>query len=200
MKYEEIQEMLDRYWEGETTIEEERSLKSYFNAGPVDPRFSQIAPLFQAIREEQKVQLTTKAKAASIRPQMYHWAVAASIALLLSAGWWMFQKENSAVLVAVHVPEQASQPIQTPAVLEPPKTALAFVNKPAQKTSWIRKKTSKKIGRTAPAIDAETAMAMAEIKAALALVSSKLDKGRSEAIKGASHLEAMDKVPKRKAG
>ena len=63
-----------------------------------------------------------------------------------------------------------------------------------------RKKASKKSARTAPAIDAETAMAMAEIKAALALVSSKLDKGRSEAIKGASHLEAMDKVPKRKAG
>jgi predicted transcriptional regulator len=200
MKYEEIKEMMDRYWEGETTIEEERSIKAYFNAGQIDPRFSQIAPMFQAIREEQKVQLATKAKAVSLRPQMYQWAVAASIALLLSAGWWMFQKENPAALVAVNVPEQASQPIQTPAVVEPPNTALALTDKPAQKTSWIRKKPSKKIGKTAPVIDAETAMAMAEIKAALALVSSKLDKGRSEAIKGASHLEAMERVPRKKAG
>jgi hypothetical protein len=42
-------------------------------------------------------------------------------------------------------------------------------------------------------------MAMAEIKAALALVSSKLDNGQNQAIKGASYLEAMEKVPKRKA-
>jgi len=198
MKYEEIQEMLDRYWEGETTIEEERSIKTYFNAGPIDPRFSQIAPLFQAIREEQKVQLTTKAKKASIRPQMYQWAVAASIALLLSAGWWMFQNENPAVLAVDNVSVQGPQTIQTPEVIETPKSDLAFAEKP--KSLWSRKKALKKSVRTAPAIDAETAMAMAEIKAALALVSSKLDRGRSEAIKGASHLEAMEKVPKRKAG
>jgi len=39
---------------------------------------------------------------------------------------------------------------------------------------------------------------MAEIKAALALVSSKLKKGRQEAAKGASHLDNVDKIFKKK--
>ncbi len=39
---------------------------------------------------------------------------------------------------------------------------------------------------------------MAEIKAALALVSSKIGKGRREAAKGAIYLENVDKIFKKK--
>jgi hypothetical protein len=41
-------------------------------------------------------------------------------------------------------------------------------------------------------------MAMEEIKAALALVSSKIRKGRQEAAKGAVHLETVDIMLKKK--
>ena len=63
-----------------------------------------------------------------------------------------------------------------------------------------QKKNPSKRNKPKPAIDPETARAMAEIKAALALVSAKLDKGRNEAVKGATYLDAMEKVPKKKAG
>ena len=43
-------------------------------------------------------------------------------------------------------------------------------------------------------------MAMEEIKAALALISSKIGKGRREAAKGAEHLDAVDKIFKKSAG
>jgi nitroimidazol reductase NimA-like FMN-containing flavoprotein (pyridoxamine 5'-phosphate oxidase superfamily) len=45
---------------------------------------------------------------------------------------------------------------------------------------------------------AEAEKAYAEVKAALALVSSKLNKGRTEAAKNLNHLESLDKVFKKK--
>jgi hypothetical protein len=198
MKYEEVKEMLDRYWEGETTIEEERRIKAYFNAGPIDYRLGQIAPMFQAIREEQKVQLATKAKGVSMRPQMYQWVVAASILLLLSVGWWMFGEGNPIAPVAVENAPATPEVIQAPTVFETSPNAVALVEKPVSPLPVKRKPINKPV-KIKPTIDPETAMAMAEIKAALALVSSKLDNGQNQAIKGASYLEAMEKVPKRKA-
>ncbi|MEY4203699.1 MAG: hypothetical protein RL013_1402, partial [Bacteroidota bacterium] len=32
-----ISELLERYWEGETTLSEERELKAYFNKGTIYP-------------------------------------------------------------------------------------------------------------------------------------------------------------------
>jgi hypothetical protein len=199
MKYEEIHEMLDRYWEGETTLEEERRIKTYFNSGGIDERLRPIAALFQAMREEQTVQLTNKAKAVSIRPQMYQWAVAASVALLLAAGWWMFRGENPRATMAIETPTEVPKTIQSPMV-ETPQKSLAMVEQTTNKPILPPKKSPAKRDKPRPTIDPETAQAMAEIKAALALVSSKLDKGRSEAVKGATYLDAMEKVPRRKAG
>ncbi|MBN8684531.1 MAG: hypothetical protein J0L99_17915 [Chitinophagales bacterium] len=51
-----IDTLLDRYWEGECTLEEERQLKAYFS-GPVAPDHRKYAPLFQAIASEQAVQM-----------------------------------------------------------------------------------------------------------------------------------------------
>ena len=51
-----IDTLLDRYWEGECTLEEERQLKAYFS-GPVAPEHRKYAPLFQAIASEQNIQM-----------------------------------------------------------------------------------------------------------------------------------------------
>ncbi len=193
--------MLDRYWEGETTLEEERKIKAYFNSGSIDERLRPVVPMFQALREEQAVQLTNKAKTAQLRPQSYHWAVAASITLLLTASWCLFQNVKEVKTespVAVQAP--SGQPkSQEKAVVETPPNTIVLEEKIIPKTGTLKKKNLPKRSKTQE-IDPETAQAMAEIKAALALVSSKLDKGRNEAVKGATHLEALDKVPKRKEG
>lgn len=199
MKYEEIQEILDRYWEGDTTLEEERRIKTYFNSVGIDERLLPVAPMFQALHEEQALQLSTKAKIAPMRPQMYQWAIAASIALLLTAGWWMFREENTEAPLAVQNLPALVKPIEE-RVVEIPQKSLAVEEKIFPKTILPKKKSQAKRANPTPEIDPETARAMAEIKAALALVSSKLDKGRNEAIKGATFLDAMEKVPRRKAG
>ncbi len=195
MKYEEIQDLLDRYWEGETSLQEEQQLKSYFNSGSIDERLLTVAPLFIALREEQKVQLKIKAKGAPMRPNMYLWAIAASLALLLTAGWWMFKEEPNDAPLMSQVPVQQPAPIEQALVATPeaPPLVPPRVNMP-------RRKIPVKNTAQPMVINAETAQAMAEIKAALSLVSAKLENGRARAVKGAVLLEAMDKLPRRKTG
>lgn len=204
MKYEEIQALLERYWEGETSLEEERQIKAYFTAGQVDVRLLPLAPMFQAIREEQGIQLTTKPKTAVMRPQMYQWqafGIAASVALLLCAGWWLFRKPDlGKTEMAAQQPIPAT-PVQ-PATQALPEVAPQQILR-AEASAPVAFAAPKKPGRKTPkqksantSIDPETALAMAEIKAALALVSAKLDKGRDHAVQGVNRLEAFEKVPK----
>ncbi|HAD11664.1 MAG TPA: hypothetical protein DCF33_04410 [Saprospirales bacterium] len=203
MKYEEIQTLLDRYWEGETSLEEERSLKAYFNAGSIDARLQNVAPLFQALKEEQLIEFKSKAKSVSIRPQMYQWAVAASVTLLLAAGWWIMQQDAPTVPMAAF-----PAPLPKQEMLEPmpdQKESMESMATIAPQKPIVNKKPAKKpVKRNTPAKNAEpdpeTAIAMAEIKAALALVSSKLDKGKKHAVQKASYLEVVEKVPRKKEG
>ena len=199
MKYEEIQSLLDRYWEGETSLEEERALKAYFGGGAVDDRLKSVAPLFRAIKEEQQVELRTKAKMVHIRPQIYYWAVAASVALLMLAGWWMMQQDTPQAPMA-DAPS-AQPPVTMPAPEVNKKESLASVAPQPPIVNKKPVKRSRKIQTPQPReLDAETAMAMAEIKAALALVSAKLDKGKKHAVKKASYLEVMEKLPRKTDG
>ncbi len=200
MKYEQIQALLDRYWEGETSLEEERALKAYFNAGPIDERLRNVAPLFRALKEEQLVELKTKAKAASIRPQMYQWAAAASVALLLAAAWWMWPKATDQQMAPMaHQPATPIAP-QAPTTIPQESVAAIQPQKPLVNKKPAKRKSQPGNKSTQQEIDPETAMAMAEIKAALALVSAKLDKGKTQAVKKASYLEVVEKVPKRTEG
>lgn len=200
--FSDIQDLLDRYWEGETTLEEERALKAYFASGQVDERLRAISPFFQALREEQGVR-SNQAKIAPMKPVFYSWqkmAAAASVALLLTAGlWWRMQPETAEhQTIAQQPPVQAEQLIlqETP-VLEENKTTLAVEEKPAAPTKKNHIKRKKQ--PTSKPLDRETELAMEEIKAALALVSSKIRKGKQEAAKGAIHLENVDKVLKKKS-
>ncbi len=200
--FSDIQALLDRYWEGETTLEEERALKAYFNAGQVDERLRTVAPLFQVLQQEQLVQFTQPSKVVPLKPAIYSWksmAAAASVALLLSAGaWWWAGRENTVQERIVH--QTTPQPVVEQK--KPAEPSVAVENdQPADayKPHLLAKKTFKKRKKAiAVQPDPETEQAMEEIKAALALVSSKIRKGKQEAAKGAIHLETVDRVFKKK--
>jgi hypothetical protein len=191
--------LLEKYWEGDTSIDEERLLKAYFASNEVDDSLRQFAPLFQVFREEQAVQFQQKTALAALKPQQYNWkpwAVAASLALLLTAGWWWAAQPGPAdtyVAQPTDTPVQ-SAPDQQPAMSEKPQkvtpSAPVLAAQP-RKRNYSRPSSTTRLNE-------EEEQAMAEIKAALALVSSKISKGRREAAKGASHLENVDRVFKKK--
>ncbi len=60
-EYTEIKNLLERYFEGETSLDEERVLQNYFAAGEVLPEFKQYAPMFAHFEKERKIKLDTVA-------------------------------------------------------------------------------------------------------------------------------------------
>ncbi len=101
----EIEALLQRYFEAETDVHEERQLKAYFNSGEIDPSFEVYRDFFVLTHHDQSVELSDsfehrlmdKIKPApiisiGIRRVM---AIAASLALLIAAGWWVINERNS---------------------------------------------------------------------------------------------------------
>lgn len=205
-----IQDLLDRYWEGETTLEEERRLKDFFAAEPVPEQYRQEAELFRALRLEQAVQMPA-GREARIAPRPSYrlgwWAAAASVALLLGAGIWWLNRHPLVddVPVAEIVPQ--NNPVQQPAIV-PPATLENEKNAPV---AIAQAKTLKKrgvhgrtlpAGQQAPAVAQDTyedpEQALEEIKAVLALVSNKINKSKKEIGKGLQEVEAVDILFKKK--
>ena len=54
-----INQLLDKYWEGETSVEEEYSLKEYFRKGDINPDHLPFMDLFVWMDETASVQINT---------------------------------------------------------------------------------------------------------------------------------------------
>lgn len=50
-----MDEMLDKYWNAETTIEDEQTIKAYFNSGDVSAKHRQFAPLFALFKNNSEL-------------------------------------------------------------------------------------------------------------------------------------------------
>lgn len=195
--FHDIETLLEKYWEGETSIDEERALKAYFNSGNVAEPFQKFMPLFSALRDEQAVQLNHRKKTRRVAPLMLQWqtwAAAASVALLIFAGWKMLSKPDAPAWATgdkppAYLPDTSHKNLTNnvlPATPPPTRAVAAAVPKPKKSTA------PRQEINTQPTPEEQAAMD--EIKAALALISSKIGKGRSEAAKGAIHLETIDRV------
>lgn len=206
-----IQDLLDRYWEGEATLEEERALKAYFASGQADPRFAAEAPFFQALREERALQspnIGLKAAMPTARPTWYRWAAAAAVfGLIAVGGWWMNHQsiDSQPVDVATQQQPVSEQPsVQPPAQPREEAPALAAAPDSHPQPKINRKprhhRSHKPLAEPQPeeTLDPETQKALEEVRAALALVSSKLNKGRRAAAKNLDQVETLDKFFKHK--
>lgn len=102
-----IEVLLQRYFEAETDIQEERQLKAYFQQETIDPAFDRYRDLFSLAESDRHIEISddfeekllasiqqTPVVRLSIRRVM---AIAASITLILIAGWWgMYRTQTDA--------------------------------------------------------------------------------------------------------
>jgi len=58
MDYSTIKKLLEKYWEGETSILEESQLRDYFNQDEVEASLKEYKPLFVYVKEEQLIKIS----------------------------------------------------------------------------------------------------------------------------------------------
>src|SRR6187402_377380 len=86
MEFNKMEALLEKYFEGETSIAEENVLKNYFSSSDVAPHLEQYRPLFGyfAVAKEQKL---TKGVSLVSKKRKVSWlSIAASIAVLIGVG------------------------------------------------------------------------------------------------------------------
>lgn len=99
MDYKYIEQLLERYWEAETSVEEELVLQAFFAQHELPEHLAQYQPIFVALAEEEQEQLSADFDARlmkRIKPQpkltitravKRTFAVAASIAVFFMVGF-----------------------------------------------------------------------------------------------------------------
>jgi len=209
-----IRILLDRYWEGETTLEEERELKTYFNCGQIADEFRGDAAFFQAMQQEKQVQLAHKAARV---PMPVHWSarsyasLAAAVLLLLVAGLWLLKKpapfvdmaqQTAPRVISEHDSATQVADIQVNKLPERHQTEVLHSTKKVKKRQpkplQAAPDTDVVMLHSTSELDPETRQALEEIRAALALVSSKISKGKKAAARQINHVETLDKFIKKK--
>jgi hypothetical protein len=211
MEYTKIEGLLERYWEGETTLTEERALKHYFQSGNVDARFQDVAPLFQVLSAAQQV-TAPASLGASIQPVAMqvsyakNWLRIAAAAAAVVVGVWVLtsKPQDTNQVVQTETPKAAIPMVEQPKA--PESTKDLSVTAPVEPTKSIKtfKKRYKKpiAPMDAPAqpqeieaVDneeytaAETEQALEELKAALAILSAKMNKGKLDIAKPLSKVD-----------
>lgn len=79
---EDIDKILEKYFEGETSLEEESTLRNYFRQPDIEEKYKIYTPIFNFFSEERKEFTKEKTKR---RIPLYTWiAVAASLLLIIS--------------------------------------------------------------------------------------------------------------------
>jgi hypothetical protein len=161
MSNEEIKILLEKYFDGETTTEEENALSSYFNGDRIANDLKQYQPLFQFFKKEKEVTLSqsatykilnipkSKPEMKVIRGSSKWWKAAAAIFILGVGSFFLIEK----------------------------------MYKPATKTLVENSRI------TIYDENGDPEKAFAEVQAALKKVSKKMKKGNDEAMQGLQKVQ-----------
>jgi hypothetical protein len=176
MNFEKINNLLIKYFDGDTSLAEENILRGYFSSKNVDEQFAKYQPYFSALNKEKNIKtseaLTTKIDAISTpkRPVMqvvksthYWWKMAATVALII-VGTWAVAKQFK--------PKESPQ-IANPQPFKP--------NKRKAKVIILDETTSPEL-------------ALVEVEKALMLVSKNMKKGTDETTEGLQKVRTATKV------
>ena len=95
MALDRIENLLEKYFEAETSIAEEKELKEYFASSDVAPPLEQYKPIFGYVVQAKQEQFTATIPLKTKKRKSVVWlSVAASIAVLLGVSLFTFNHYN----------------------------------------------------------------------------------------------------------
>lgn len=95
MESDKIKIILEKYFEGETTISEEKQLKAYFSSANVATELLQYQPLFTYFSLEKEQGFESKMTVPENKKQrIIWWSAAASVIVLLGIGSYVFLDDS----------------------------------------------------------------------------------------------------------
>jgi hypothetical protein len=92
-----IEKLLEKYENGETTLKEEQQLKSYFSQETVEPHLEMYKPIFAYFSVNQKETFTKTVPLKTRKIFDYKWISVAAVAVLMLGFYFsmpMFQEED----------------------------------------------------------------------------------------------------------
>jgi hypothetical protein len=90
MEFNKMEALLEKYFEGETSIAEENELKDYFSSSNVAPHLEQYRPLFGYFTEAKEQKLTSEVPLVSKKRKVAWLSIAASVAVLMGVGTYTY--------------------------------------------------------------------------------------------------------------
>lgn len=98
MALDRIEKLIEKYFEAETTLAEEKELKAYFSSENVAPPLEQYKAIFGYTAQAKQEQFTAAVSLNSKKSNLVVWiSVAASVVVLLSVGLFTFNHYNQPV-------------------------------------------------------------------------------------------------------
>lgn len=101
MELDKIENILEKYFQGETTIAEENQLKEYFSSSNVAQHLEQYKPIFGYFSQVKQQKSTQEIPLKTKKRNVVWLSIAASVVVLLGAGtYFLVSKQNTAPAVA----------------------------------------------------------------------------------------------------
>jgi len=90
-----IENLIDKYFEGETSIAEENELKVYFSSSDVAQHLKQYQPIYVYFSQAKEQQFTQEIPQQTKKQNVVMWlSIAASVIVMLSVGTFMYFETN----------------------------------------------------------------------------------------------------------
>lgn len=103
-----IEQLLKKYDNGETTLEEEAQIRVYFETAKIPVHLEPYKLLFSYVAQAKQEQFTKHVMLKPKRRGWYRWMAAAAVVVILLGGYWQMRQMNQKITLDDLTQEQLS--------------------------------------------------------------------------------------------